>query len=62
MNQRDREFSLSEPEMSLLQYFSHLSKPVGFSLPSPLDSLSLSIPTAAIASEVRYVMETAGTN
>lgn len=36
--------------MSLLQYFSRVSKPDGVSLPSPLGSLSLSVPTAAIAS------------
>ena len=50
MNQSDSEISSSEPEMSLLQYFSRVSKPDGVSLPSPLGSLSLSIPTAAIAS------------
>ena len=52
--------------MSLLQYFSCVSKPDGVSLPSPLGSLSLSVfPIAAIASanaEVRHVMEAAGTN
>ena len=65
MNQRDSEISSNEPEMSLLQYFSCVSKPDGVSLPSPLGSLSLSIPTAAVASanaEVRHVMEAAGTN
>ena len=65
MNQRDSEISSSAPEMSLLQYFSRVSKPDGVSLPSPLGFLSLSIPTAAIASanaEVRHVMEAAGTN
>ena len=39
-----------------------MSKPDGVSLPSPLGSLSLSVPTAAIASanaEVRHVMEAA---
>ena len=51
--------------MFLLQYFSHVSKPDEVSLPSPLDSLSLSIPTAAIGStnaEERHVTEAAGTN
>ena len=65
MNQHDSEFSSSEPEMFLLQYFSCVSKPGGVSLPSPLSSLSLSIPTTAIASanaEVKHVMEAVGRN